>query len=301
MSRFWVVTVMGVFGRMVAIAGAALTVGAIVAYVSGWVVSAIRYAPDWNVGIIPLVFVLQVVVAGWVLWSALMRDARRLLRNQLVAFVLSFLLLYGWYFFLAGWGRDPVSIGNLLYLLAGLSMLVAVLSDASLGDARPQRGARGEEISREVGGGARALGAIFFVAAAATADYAAMPPMPPEPETLSLSDEPSCPEYLDEVVAAFRGMGDRMTPPFEVSGYWGYEYASTGYGTIKMTLLDEDGNAVYGGDEPAIPAGDSVGGGEYASGGSFRLDIEADDDAKYAVVVCDGAGPGAAKGGSPDQ
>lgn len=48
MARFWAVTVMSAFGRLVAIVGAALTTGAVVAYVAGWTISAIRYAPDWN-------------------------------------------------------------------------------------------------------------------------------------------------------------------------------------------------------------------------------------------------------------
>ena len=63
MTRSWAVTVMFAFGRLVSIAGAALTVGAIVAYVAGWVISTLRFAPDWNVGIIPLVFVVQIVAA----------------------------------------------------------------------------------------------------------------------------------------------------------------------------------------------------------------------------------------------
>jgi hypothetical protein len=33
----------------------------------------------------------------------------------------------------------------------------------------------------------------------------------------------------------------------------------------------------------------STGGGEYASGGTYRLEIDADNEANYEVLVCDGA------------
>jgi hypothetical protein len=59
---------------------------------------------------------------------------------------------------------------------------------------------------------------------------------------------------------------------------------------MRMTLLNEEGDAPFG-TEGGFPAGDSVGSGESADGGTFRLRIEADDDARYAVVVCDGPGP----------
>lgn len=297
MTRLWVVRVMAAFGRLVAIAGAAFSAGAVVAYVSGWVISAIRYAPDWNVGLLPAVFVLQFAVAGWVLWGALKADPPRLLRNVLVAFALTFLLGYGWYFLLAGWATDPVAIGNLLYLAAALPVAVAVMAASALGDDRQPEGLNGEAIGRGVRVGVEALGAIVFVVLAAVVGYRTMPPMPPEPEALSLPDEPSCPEYLEEQIAAFEGRGDLTTLAFETTGYWGYEYASTGYGNIAMTLLDEEGDVPYGTEGP-VPAGDSVGGGEYADGGVFRLKIEADDDAKYAVVICEGAGPSR---GPPDN
>jgi hypothetical protein len=290
MTRFWTVTVMATFGRMVAIAGGAVTVGTILAFVGEWVFLSLRYAPDWNVGILPLVAVLQLAVAGWVVWGVARRDARTLLRNLLVAFALSFLLSYGWYFLLLGEGLEMIAVGNLLYLLAALPVAVA-----ALGDARPPDGIRREAIGREVRMGTTAFGAILFVALATIAGYASIPP--PEARAISPPDEPACPEYLEEEIAAFRGSGDRTTPAFEASGYWGYEYGSAGYSAFRITVLDEDGDVVYGADEPTSPAG-SVGGGEFASGGAFRLEIEADEDAKYAVVVCDGANP---SGGNRDR
>ena len=287
MTRFWSVNMMSAVGRLVAIAGAALTVGAVVAYVAGWVVSAIRFAPDWNVGIIPLVFMLQIVVAGWVVWSALTADPRRLLRNVLLAFALTFLLGYGWYFLLAGWGSDPVSIGNLLYLAAALPAAAV----AALGGDQEPGGVGGQAIVRV---GARTLGAILFVALATVVGYRTMPP---EARAIVPPELPSCPEYLGEEIASFGGGGDMVTPEFEVEPMWGYEYASTGYGTIEMTLLDKDGDAPFGTEGP-FPAGDSTGGGDYASGGTYRLRIDA-DDARYEVVVCDAAGSG--NGEDPGQ
>ncbi|HEV2743311.1 MAG TPA: hypothetical protein VGV91_09160 [Rubrobacter sp.] len=53
-------------------------------------------------GIIPVVFVLRICVAGWVAWAVLRFDGRGLMRALLAAFGVSFLLLYGWYFLLLG-------------------------------------------------------------------------------------------------------------------------------------------------------------------------------------------------------
>ena len=242
-----------------------------------------------------MVFVLQLAVAGWVLWGALKVDRRRLVRNVLVAFALTFLLGYGWYFLLVGWGTDPVAIGNLLYLAAVPPLAVAVMAASALEERRESGGVHGDAASREVRVGVRTLGAIVFVALAAIVGYRTMPPVPQVSRAIHPPGEPSCPGHLEKEIAAFEDGGDRRTSAFEVSGYWGYEYASTGYGTIEMTVLDEDGDAPFGTDG-AFPAGDSVGGGEYARGGTFRLKIEADDDAKYAVVVCDGAGPSSGHG-----
>ena len=295
MTRFWVVTVMGAFGRLVAIAGAALTVGTLAGIVAEWVISALRYAPDWNVGLLPVVVPLQVAVAGWVAWSALMREPRRLLRNLLIAAALSFLLLYGWYFLLVGGGGALVGVGNLLYLLAGLTMLVAVLGDRALGSAEPGS----EEMVRGAGVAVTVLGAIVF-GIAAIAGYASIP-SPPEAQAIAPPSEPPCPDYLDKELASLRGSGDRRSSAFETPGYWGYEYDSTGYGTLGIRILAETGDVVYGADEPPIQAG-SVGGGDFALGpGTFRLDVEADEDAKYAVVACGEADPSLSDKPSPGR
>ncbi len=74
-------------------------------------------------GILPVVFVLRICVAGWVAWAALRFDGRALMRVLLAAFGISFLLLYGWYFLFLG--MDDVVFywivtGDFLYLAAGL-------------------------------------------------------------------------------------------------------------------------------------------------------------------------------------
>ena len=94
---------------------------------------------------------------------------------------------------------------------------------------------------------------VVFVMVAVIAGYATTSAVPPEAQASAPPEQPSCPEYLEEELAAFRGSGDQMTPAFEVSGYWGYEYASTGYGTIQITLLDEDGDAPFGTEGPSPP------------------------------------------------
>src|SRR5918997_5281532 len=74
-------------------------------------------------GIIPVVFVLRICVAGWVAWAVLRFDGRGLMRALLAAFGVSFLLLYGWYFLLLGMNDALfywIVAGDFLYLTAGL-------------------------------------------------------------------------------------------------------------------------------------------------------------------------------------
>ncbi len=74
-------------------------------------------------GIIPVVFVLRICVAGWVAWAVLRFDGRVLMRALLAAFGVSFLLLYGWYFLLLGMDDALfywIVTGDFLYLAAGL-------------------------------------------------------------------------------------------------------------------------------------------------------------------------------------
>jgi hypothetical protein len=270
-------------GRLAGLGGAALTVGAVSAMVVGWAYSAVRHAPDWNVGLLPVVLPLQLLVAGWVAWGALGAEPRALLRRLLVAAAVSFFAFYGWYFLLGGDGAGLIGVGNLLYLGAGLLVGIAARTPTTVGDS-------GDRASPGIN--ARALGAVAFAAIAAATGYGVASASPGESgEVPSKDDLPplSCPEYLGDEVASFGGSGDRVSPEFEVEPGWGYEYNSWGYGALRMAVVDEGGQALYDEeDAPPSPVG-STGGGEYASGGAYRLEIDADDEANYEMLVCDGA------------
>lgn len=125
--------------------------------------------------------------------------------------------------------------------------------------------------------------------------YSVVPATPPETEMAGLRDEPSlsCPEYLGNEIGTFYGPGDQTTPAFETTGDgWGYEFASSGPGSLTVTVLDGDGNTV--GDSDEFPSGgeatlgEGVGGTEFAFSGTFSLEIDAEDDVDYRILVCDG-------------
>ncbi len=272
-----------VLGRLVGLGGSALTMGAVSALVVGWAYSAVRHAPDWNVGLLPVVLPLQLLVAGWVAWGALVAEPRPLLRRLLIAAAGSFFAFYGWYFLLAGGGMGLIAVGNLLYLAAGLVVGVAALTSSGVEDGRDQVGA---------GANARVLlGAVALASVAAGTGYAVASASPEAAGAGPSEDDLpplSRPENLWEEVASFVGSGDRVSPGFGVGSMWGYEYNSWGYGAVKMTVVDEGGQALYDEeDAPSWPVG-GTGGGEYASGGAYRLEIDADDEANYEVLVCDG-------------
>ena len=277
-----------VLGRLVGLGGAALTVGAVSAVVVGWAYSAFRYAPDWNIGLLPVVLPLQFLVAGWVAWSTLVAEPRPLLRRLLIAAAGSLFALYGWYFLLAGGGMGLIAVGNLLYLVAGLIVGAAAMTSSTLGEEGNRAG---------VGVNAGAMGVVAFAAVAAATGYAVASAPPEESGAVpSKDDRPplSCPENLGDEVASFGGSGDRVSPGFEVEPMWGYEYNSWGYGALRMTVVDRGGKAPYDEeDAPPSPVG-STGGGEYAAGGTYRLEIDADDEANYEVLVCDGVTQGEA-------
>lgn len=288
-----------VLGRLAGLAGAALTVGAVVAMVGVWAYSAVRHAPDWNVGLLPVVLPLQALVAGWVAWSTLVAKPRPLLRKLLIAAAVSFLAFYGWYFMLLGGGMGAIAYGNILYLLAGLFVAVAAMSASALGDSRvPSASAREPALGGDPAGSgpnamrsARALGAVGFLAVAAATGYAVASTTAEEAGSDPTRDDLptlSCPDHLGKEVASFGGSGGQVSREFEVESMWGYEYKSWGYGALQMTLVDEGGDAPYDEqDAPPVPVG-STGGGEYASGGAYRLEIAADEEANYEVLICDG-------------
>jgi hypothetical protein len=116
-----------VVGRLVGLAGAALTI----ALMAWWAYDLSRYAffsedPTWaEVGVEPFVIVLRIIVAAWVVWSVVRFDGGVLLSALLLAFGASFSLLLGWYFLLTGmdWSFYYWVVGgDFLYLIAVLMM-----------------------------------------------------------------------------------------------------------------------------------------------------------------------------------
>ncbi len=95
-------------------------------------------------GVLPVVFVLRICVAGWVAWAVLWLDGRALMRVLLAAFGISLLLLYGWYFLLLGMDEELfywIVAGDSLYLAGGLLAGCASLLPARAGPetATPER------------------------------------------------------------------------------------------------------------------------------------------------------------------
>ena len=124
-----------VLGRLVVLA-AALSI----ALMAWWGYDLLRYAvqyrdPTWSeVGVIPFVVVLRIVVAAWVAWGVMRLDGRPPARTLLAAFAASFFLLYGWYFMITGmdWAfLYWVVAGDALYLAGGLAVAFALLLAAA--------------------------------------------------------------------------------------------------------------------------------------------------------------------------
>jgi hypothetical protein len=125
-----------ILGRSTGFVGAALTV----ALMAWWGRDLFRYAlfsedPTWDeVGVIPFVVVLRIIVAAWVAWVVVRLDGRTLLLALLAASGCSFLLLYGWYFLLTGmdWNFLYWVVGaDLLYLVAASMVGCALLLPAA--------------------------------------------------------------------------------------------------------------------------------------------------------------------------
>lgn len=130
-----------ILGRSFGLAGAVLTV-----ILMAWRGQDLfRYTffsedPTWTeVGVEPFVIVLRIIVAAWVVWSVVKLDGGTLPSALLVAFGISFSLLYGWCFLLAGmdWGfLYWVVLGDFFYLLA--ASVVGCAPFFSAADARPR-------------------------------------------------------------------------------------------------------------------------------------------------------------------
>ncbi len=127
---------LGLLGRLVGFAGAALSI----ALMAWWEYDSVRYLyfsenSTWGeVGATPFVAVLRIVVAGWIVWSVIRLGGRTLLRVLLAAFSVCFFLLFGWYFLLTGMDWSFlywVAGSDFLYLVAGLMVGCALLLPAA--------------------------------------------------------------------------------------------------------------------------------------------------------------------------
>ena len=132
--------------RLVALAGAALVVVLMAWWgqeVFGYLFSSGTSRAWGEVGAMPFVIPLRAAVAAWVAWNAIRPDERLLARNLLIAFGVSFFLLYGWYLLLAAMDNGALYLtagGDLLYLAAGLMALLArrlSTADQGLGNESP--------------------------------------------------------------------------------------------------------------------------------------------------------------------
>lgn len=132
------IRLLSVLARLVGFAGAVFSVG----FAAWWMFSWFDALPSsssperWNVGIVPLAMVLQILIAAWVVWSVIKASRRFLLLVLPVAFVGSFVVSYGWYFLLLGEGLEFIGAGNLLYLFAALFMVGARLASVADDQAR---------------------------------------------------------------------------------------------------------------------------------------------------------------------
>lgn len=121
-----VIRLFTISARLIAFVGAAISIVASVAVFYLYFLGDFYKGSISDIGLMPLIIPAQILIAAWVLWNVLKRGSRPLLRVLLVAFVGSFAVAYGWYFLLTPRGF-LVGVGNLLYLLAALSMFASRL------------------------------------------------------------------------------------------------------------------------------------------------------------------------------
>ena len=182
---------------------------------------------------------------------------------------------------LLSYGLIAAVVGGVMGALEGLILglpLAAIVGKLNRG---PEGQVRSTSLSSVVLPG--------LVAVAAVSSYAASPL--PESEAPSLANTPplSCPEYLGEEIASIDGPGNRTTPTFETKGdMWGYQHASAGPGSVSVRVLDGAGREVMP-PESSLDTSEGSGGGsaEFGFAGTFSLEVKADDDLQYKVLVCD--------------
>jgi hypothetical protein len=102
-------------------------------------------------------------------------------------------------------------------------------------------------------------------------------------------------------VGVFNGVGDSTIPELEMlRGGWYYVYASTGSGTFKIEVLDEEGNTVPSSTVSGV-AGDEGRSTRLEAKGTFRIKVDADGLVGHTVRVCYEGDPYGGNRGSPDR
>ncbi len=112
-----------VVGRLIAVAGASVTLVAVAWYAQYLIQFALSRGAWGGAGILPVIFALRLAVAGCVVWAVIGLDERTMVRVLLAAFCVFFLLLFGWYFLLLGYDDAIFYIAvsaDLLYLVGAI-------------------------------------------------------------------------------------------------------------------------------------------------------------------------------------
>lgn len=128
-----------VAGRVIVVVGAAVTLVAPAWYANTLVQGGFFGDPvRGEIGIMPLILLARLVVAGVVVWAIIRLDERELVKILLMFFGVSFLLLYGWYFMILGYDDAIfyVAVSADLLYLAGAIVIGSALALAAI---RPRR------------------------------------------------------------------------------------------------------------------------------------------------------------------
>jgi hypothetical protein len=122
-------------------AAAVVTLGVVAWYAQYLIQCAFSRGAWGGAGILPLVFLARLAVAGLVVWGVVGLDTPTILRVLLAAFGGSFLLMFGWYFLLIGMDDAIFYLSvsaDLLYLIGALIIGSALALTATR--SRPRNG-----------------------------------------------------------------------------------------------------------------------------------------------------------------
>ena len=132
---------------------------------------------------------------------------------------------------------------------------------------------------------------IGGVASSITEATAPPPPSPPERAGLPPNGLPvSCPES-EEDSGYFNSFGDDTTSTLQISSIgWRYVYNSSGSGAFNMQILDENGNALPSSSVSGT-AGDAGRSSWFEAGGTFAVEVHADETVGHTVLICEETDP----------